>query len=188
MLKISKIDKSIDSFDKLEDLFDYIQSFNIEQKVNQQLKDLINLNINSYKQIINFYSKKGGRYKNIDDLFNDTKQIIENLNGQFNLNSIKNKLEGTDTKIIFESEDLLIVQVFDYELSCKIGSKHWCISTSESMWKHYVNEFTNQYFIYDFTKYISNKAFIIGVTINPLNKIYTAHYSDDTINRRLFYF
>jgi Ankyrin repeats (3 copies) len=195
ILKTNKIDKPIDSFDKLEDLFDYIQSFDINQKVNQvinslpsktrelvnqQLKDLISLNISYYKQIINFYSKKGGRYKNIKNLYDDTKQLIENLNGVFNLEETKKKLEGTNTKIVFESEDLLIVQVFDYNSSCKIESKHWCISTSENMWKQYVDKFTNQYFIYDFTKDISDKASMIGVTVNPLDSIKTAHYSDDT--------
>jgi len=142
MLLNSTINKDINSFDKLEDLYDYIQSYNINKKVNQvinslpsetrkivvdyDLKNLISMNIEYADLIKDFYSKKGGKYKYKNTLYDDTKQLIENIKGKFNLETIKEKLTHTsNTKIVYESEDLLIVKVYDYfhliELDLNIG-------------------------------------------------------------------
>jgi hypothetical protein len=195
MLTEIQIDRHIDSFEKLEDLYDYLQNFEINQKTNQvikalpsrtrqlvnnELKNLISLNTEYSKSVKDFYSKKGGRYKDIQSLINDTKDYINNLKGDFNLESIKKKLEGLNVIITAESEELLLIQVLDYDASCKIGSKSWCIVTSESYWRNYVNEFTNQYFVYDFTKDISDKRHMIGFTVSPGDKISNAHWADDS--------
>lgn len=195
MLSEVQIDKHIDSFEKLEDLYDYLQSFEINQKTNQvlkalpsrtrslandELKNLISLNTEYSKSIKDFYSKKGGKYTDITSLLKDTTDYINNLKGDFNLETIKKRLEGLNIKIVDESEELLLIQVIDFDASSKIGSKHWCIVTSENMWRSYVNEFTNQYFVYDFTKDISDKAHMIGFTVSPGDKISNAHWADDS--------
>jgi len=197
-LKNVNIDKPIEEFDKAEDLFDYIQNFEINKKINQvinaipsrtreladeKLRKLIELNIDVAPLIKDFYSKKGGRFKNSNDMYNDTKGLIENVKGGFNLETIKKKMEGLNVDIVLESEEMLIVQVNDYNASCKIGSKSWCISTSSSYWNSYVNEFTTQYFIYDFTKPISDKRHMIGVTVSPSGKFHAAHFADDSAVR-----
>ncbi len=195
------IDKPIDTFDKLEDLYDYIQSFEINRKVKQvinslpsgtrnmisdnkklfdELKNTISLNIDYAKLIKDFYSKKGGRYKEPVSLVKDTKDFITNLKGEFNSETIKKKLEGLNVEIVVDTPEILMIKVNDYSASCKIGSKHWCISTSQSYWNSYVNEFTNQYFVFDFTKDVSDKRHIIGTTISPSGKITSAHFADDS--------
>lgn len=195
MLSEIQIDRHIDSFEKLEDLYDYLQSYEINQKTNQvlkalpsrtrqlandELKSLISLNTEYSKPIKDFYSKKGGKYKDIDSLLSDTKDYINNLKGDFNLEGIKKRLEGLNVVLVDESEELLLIQVLDYDASSKIGSKSWCISTSESMWKSYVNEFTNQYFVFDFTKDMSDKKHMIGFTVSPGDKVSNAHWADDS--------
>ena len=194
---IHHLDKQVDSFEKMEDLYDYLQSFEIDRKVNQvlkslpsgtrelvndELKELIKLNSDDkiIKAIKDFYSKKGGRYKEVQSLIKDTKDYINNLKGDFNSEAIKKKLEGLNVEIVVDTEELLMVRVKDYDTSCKIGSKHWCISTSESMWNHYVNDFTNQYFVWDFTKDISDKRHMIGTTVSPGGKITSGHWADDS--------
>lgn len=194
-LKNVNLDRPVDSFEKLEDLYDYIADFKINKKTNQvikslpsrtrklvddKLKELIRLNTDYAESIKDFYSKKGGRYKDIESLYSDTKDLINNLKGDFNLESMKEKIKDLDVEIIHESPEVLMVKVNDYDASCKIGSKHWCISTSESYFKSYVNEFTNQYFIYDFTKDISDKRHMIGATISPSGEISSAHWADDS--------
>ena len=76
LLKNIKIDRPIESFKKLEDLYDYIQQFEINKKVNQiisalpsysqenvseGLRNLLKLNIEWEDHIKNFYHNKGGR-------------------------------------------------------------------------------------------------------------------------------
>jgi len=202
---INNLDKKIDEFEKLEDLYDYLQDFEINRKVNQTIKSLpsgtrtlvndeltnlikLNSEDKTIKAIKDFYSKKGGRYKDIASLIKDTKDYINNLKGDFNSDAIKKTLEGLNVEIIVDTPELLMIRVNDYDASCKIGSKHWCISTSQSMWNHYVNDFTNQYFVYDFTKDISDKAHMMGTTISPGGKITSGHWADDTAIRDLSYF
>lgn len=207
LLNKVRIDKSIDEFKTYENAFDYVQNFEINTKVNQvlkalpsgtrqlvndELKQLILLNTQYSKNIIDFYSKKGGRYKDIRSLISDTKSLIKNLSGDFNLGAMLRKIEDAglfeknpktklpSVEIKLKTPELLIIQVNDYKASCVIGSKHWCISTSESMWGSYVNSFTNQYFIYDFTKDVSDKRHLIGVTVSPDGSFSAAHWADDT--------
>lgn len=196
---VQNLDRQIDSFEKMEDLYDYLQDFEINRKVNQVIKslpsrtrELVNdelrnlIKLNAEEKTINalkdFYSKKGGRYKDIESLIKDTKDYINNLKGDFNSESIKKKIKenNLDVDIVIDTPELLMIRVNDYGASCKIGSKHWCISTSESMWNHYKTDFTQQYFVYDFTKDISDKRHMIGTTISPGGKISSAHWADDT--------
>lgn len=192
-----RLDKPIDEFDKLEDLYDYIQSKTIKSKTNQvinalpskareyvndELRNLISLNIKNANLLIDFYSKKGGKYSSLGQaaLIRDTKTFLENSMGEYNLETIKKSLVGLNVQIVHESPELLIITVGDYASSCKIGSKHWCISTSKNMWDNYVNATTKQYFIWDFTKSISDKTHMIGATIGANNKITAAHWANDT--------
>lgn len=197
-LKAIRIDKPIESFEKAEDLYDYIQTFEINTKTNQvinaipskarelvtdKLKELISLNSDVANQLKSFYSKKGGRFKTSKSLYDDTYQLIENLKGEFNADAIKKKLKGLNVEVVYETPELMIVAVFDFAASCKIGSKSWCISTSQSYWNNYVNEFTTQYFIYDFTKSVSDKTHLIGATISPSGSFHAAHFADDSAVR-----
>lgn len=189
-----KLDKPIDSFDKLEDLYDYITEFetnkaynqvtkalpsNARALINDELESLLKLNIEYAPLLKNWYKTKGGRYKETSALLSDTKDFINNLKGGFNLKAILGQLEGLNVEVVIKTPELLMVKVDDYEASKKIGSKHWCISTSESMWNSYVNDFTNQYFVYDFTKDISDRAHMIGCTVSPGGNITSAHWADD---------
>lgn len=194
-LKKTSINKPIEEFNKAEDLYDYLQSFEINKKTNQiinsipskartlvdeKLKKLLSLNIDVAPLIKDFYSKKGGKFKTSKDLYDDTYTLIENIKGDFNVETIKKKAAGLNAEVVMESPEMLILAVFDYPSSCKLGSKSWCISTSQSYWNNYVNEFTTQYFIYDFTKPISDKRHMIGVTVSPNGNFHAAHYADDS--------
>ena len=196
-LETIRLEKPITDFKKAEDLFDHIQSKGIDTKlnqvlkalpskareqVNQELKDLISLNIEHADLLIDFYSKKGGKYSKLGQsaLIRDTRTFLENAMGEFNLETIKKSLEGLNVQIAYESPTCLMVSVGDYKTSCKIGSKHWCIATSQHMWDNYVDGTTKQYFVWDFTKNISDKEHMIGATIGLGNRIKNAHWSDDS--------
>jgi len=195
MIKNVGLDKDINSFETAEDLYDYLTDKKFNTKVNQiinslpsrsrnlvnqDLKDLIKNNIDNSNSIKDFYSKKGGRYKNIKDLIKDTKSLILNLQGEWNPESIDYK-EG---ELIYKDSNTLILWIDDYNRSCDLGSKHWCISTSEDMFKGYTKGFKKQYFIYDFTKDISDKKSMIGATIDMNGKPTDIHYKDDTSGKR----
>ena len=70
--------------------------------------------------------------------------------GDFNLETIKKSIEGMNITIAYESDELLMVSVGDYDTSCKIGSRHWCISTSKNMWDNYVDLYNKTIFYMGF--------------------------------------
>ena len=195
MIKNISLDKDINSFKTAEDLYDYLTEKKFNTKVNQtinslpsrsrnivnqELKDLIKNNIDSVNSIKDFYSKKGGRYKNITDLIKDTKSLILNLQGEWNPESIDYK----KSELVYKDSNTLILHIDSYDRSCDLGSKHWCISTSEDMFGFYTIGFKKQYFIYDFTKDISNKKSMIGTTIDLSGKPTDIHYKDDTPGKK----
>jgi len=192
----SKI-KSIQDYDKLEDLFDFLQGSGITTKVNQvikaipsraralvndNLRKLLELNIQYEKPIKDFYSKKGGRFTQSNNLYNETEALIKNLSGGFSLTAMLKKIKDTNAKVevVLDRPDLLVLRPKDYHASEAMGSKSWCISYSRNYWDSYVDVFSNQYFIYDFSKELSDKKCMIGVTINPDKSFKAAHFKDDS--------
>jgi ankyrin repeat protein len=190
-LQTVKLDKPITEFKSPEEVYDYLTSLKINTKVNQvinslpsrtrrlandKLRDLISNNIKYASNIRDFYSKKGGRYKTFDKLYNDTESLIKNLSGGWNVESIK----YLPQELVYKDDTTLILHISSYERSNKLGSQHWCISTDEFMWKKYTDDFNKQYFIYDFSKSPSSKESMIGVTVTINGDIYATHYRDDT--------
>lgn len=188
----------IDSFTTIESVFDFLQGAGISTKVNQvinsipsrarqnvgnKLKKLLELNIKYAEEIKDFYSKKGGKFKNETDLYNETNTLITNLSGGFNLESMKKKIKDTrsNVHIIMETQGLLVIQPLDYEASHALGSSSWCISYSKNYWDSYADVFSNQYFIYDFSKQLSDKKSMIGVTVNPDGSFKAHHFKDDSV-------
>ena len=184
-IKQYKLDKDINSFNSSEDLYDYLTNVKIESKVkkainkipsrtrrlvNQELIDLIKNNIEQIDFIKTFFKDKSGKFDNINDLIKATKLTIENARGGWTPNSIDYK----KSELVYKDDFTLILNIDSYERSAKLGSSHWCISTSEHDFNNYTSGFKKQYFIYDFTKDMSDPKSMIGVTIgingNPSSK------------------
>lgn len=208
--------KQFDINKKVNQIINTLPSYTREN-VSEELENLLRLNIEWDEAIKAFYRNKGGRYnrhshwwklptefKSYQEWLVDvTKTLIKNLKGGFNLESIKEKMERNSLKVkslksetpgnydvecIIETPDLLMVRVNNFKSSHVIGSSHWCISQSASYWSSYVNEFTQQYFIYDFTKDISDIHHMIGATISPSGKITHAHFANDRAVQDMSYF
>jgi len=191
----------IHTFKRLEDLFDFLQGSGIDVKVSQvinaipsrarrnvtdDLKKLIELNIKYAEPLKDFYSKKGGKFKDAKSLYNETTALIDNLSGGFNLTAMKNKIKdkGCNVEVVLERPDLLVIRPIDYNASNALGSSSWCISYSKNYWDSYADVFSNQYFIYDFTKPLSDKKSMIGVTVNPDGSFKASHFKDDSVAPR----
>jgi len=188
----------IHTFKSLENLFDFLQGseidFKVKKIINQipsrarkhvtpKLEKLIELNITYGDHLRDFYAKKGGKFKNSQDLYNETEALINNLSGGFNLDKIKEKIAKNNLKveIALERPDLLVLQPKNYIASKALGARSWCISYSEPYWNSYVDVFSNQYFIFDFSKSLSDKKSMIGVTVNPDKSFKAAHFKDDSV-------
>jgi len=192
----------INTFETPEKLYDFLQGSQISDKVSKAIKalkkrlvyfnlssseeselaKLLELNIKHIDSLTDFYNKKGRKFNSFDNVYKETKSIITNLEGDFNLPAILRKIDetGAEVKIVLKRPDILVLIPLNYEASCKIGSRSWCIVTSQSQWNNYATLFNNQYYIFDFTKQISDNKSMIGATIDAEGKLYTAHFKDDS--------
>jgi len=221
---INNLDKPIDSFEKMEDLYDYLLEFDLNRKAGQvikalpsisrenatpELKTLISNNL-EYSDILKKYFREvGGRYNPerrhehrvekppefetySEWLYKDVLNYINNLKGGFTPDSIKKKCEGVNADVIVDKPNVMLVRVHDFEASRKIGTPGWCICQTQSWWNSYVDDFTTQYFVYDFTKDVGDPKHLIGVTIAPGSngegKIKEAQWSNNRPVGDLSYF
>ena len=195
---IKELDRPIDSFYSPEEVFNYIHIKMLNRKFNKIIKsipsksrvlvddnieNLIKLNIDCGSSLSNFYSKKGGRYKNSSDLYNDTLSLIKTIKGEWILSSIPYNSD----ELVYKDYTILILCISSFERCNILGSQHWCISTNQTYWDHYSMEFSKQYIIYDFSKEISDKRSMIGVTIDNKGEVDSAHYRDDSDAMGLWY-
>jgi len=93
---------------------------------------------------------------------------------------IKDIVRNVNAEIVKETPELLVLRIGDFAAAKKLGSPSWGIVHSERMWSYYVDKYTNQYFVYDFSKSPTDKEYLLGVTVKPGGKIEHAYYQDDT--------
>lgn len=203
-----KIDRPIDTFEKAEELFDYIQNYENDKIVNKlfneltpKLKKLVDKDKFTkilrtgikYEENLKKFFKKCKAYEpdsedalGVEALYSDTIKYIENLEGIFNSEAIQNRIknENLNIDIIHDANTMLILKVNDYESMKVLGSTDWCIVKSENHWDNYVNDFTVQYMIFDFTKDRTEREHAIGVTVSvnfgtEPNKYTAMHWAND---------
>ncbi len=101
-------------------------------------------------------------------------QSIENCNKKFGKN-------GVD--VLYDEGGLMIMEVKSFA-SCKelFSNTSWCIASSLHQWDAYVggeNQFNKQYSILNFNLSPSDNNSIIGITIEPKQKVRACHAKND---------
>ena len=126
------------------------------------------------KKNINTFISKISRYKDNKSLINALKLFSKD--SMNDINEIKNKLsELTSTSIVFENNDIMILNVKDYNDIKILGSDtSWCIVPSERMWGNYTKG-RYQFILYNKNKDEYDVKFKIGFTLNVDGSIHAAH-------------
>lgn len=124
-----------------------------------------------------YIGKKIAAFKTPDDLNAALKQLYSSLN-DFTMEAITLKAENNNVRILVEVDDLLIVEVIDFEQSKVMGSPSWCIARDESYFKSYTGNGKQQYFVYDFLREAEDESSMIGITLDN-GECSAAHYKDD---------
>ena len=185
------------SYKAIEDLDDKLNKRLKDQKVqlfahsiaSNKYKDLYNEE--SYKIIENIYDlklksdvfqdyigKKIAAYKTPEEFNGGLTKFLDSMN-DFSMIPVLNKAENAGVTIISQADDILIVQVEDYEQSKLLGSSSWCIVRHESYFNSYTDGGNKQYFLFDFSKESSDNESMIGFTIDIDGEHYAAHYKND---------
>lgn len=185
------------SYKAIEDLDDKLNRRLKDQKVqlfahsiaSNKYKHLYNEE--SYKIIENIYDlklktdvfqdyigKKIAAYKSPEEFNEGLSKFLASMN-DFSMRAVLNKAENAGVTVISQADDILIVQVEDYEQSKLLGSSSWCIVRHESYFNSYTDGGNKQYFLFDFTKESADNESMIGFTIDIDGEHYAAHYKND---------
>lgn len=197
----------IDQFNTPEEVIDSLISKNSKSNLNQMLGAIPSQTRNFLKEcddfdqlerfliqhadkksaIIDFFSKKGGRYGDYDD-YEVIEKIIDDLDKVINSKSISDisqiSKKSPHVKFVLEDSKVLIVAV-DYEGIQEVGSNYWCITEDECIFNDYVLEDSPriQLVVYfkDKKPFVDDQS-VLGVTWDLENRsIYAAHWEDDSI-------
>jgi hypothetical protein len=174
---------------------DAINSFNTAQKKllkTNELSETDNKTLARFSKLsdtkrINFI-KKVSTIEDFQELMRQMRHITS-VHFEWNKDSFMDfirNVEGIKYETIYESDNVVLVKVADYETIKQLGkTTNWCISKNKSYWNNYIENHhgkTTQYMIFDFSKLEDEKLSIVGFTTTYNKGITSAH---DFVNNNL---
>lgn len=150
---------------KVMDMMELLYDLKIEKEI---LQEQIGSKIAAYKTPEEFYT---GLKKLYGVLSNFTKDLI------------LEKVSKNNTKITYENDDIIILEIKRFEESSLFGAPSWCISRDIGYFTSYTKNGSKQYIVYNFKPETETKKTLIGITLND-NLIKAANYkNNDNIKR-----
>lgn len=196
-LKFDFIDacKKLSSFEKIDDKMNKLIR---EHKIKKYAESIVSV---KYKHLYNDQSYK--LFKELYDLgidlkivqeligkklavaetetmFNDNIKSLINSFNDFDIESIKIKAVSNKVKVISDVDNILIMEIENFEQSKKLGSGSWCISRNKTYFEQYTEKGAKQYFIYDFNQTSKSVKSLMGVTLTKINTVKAAHNKSDS--------
>jgi hypothetical protein len=141
-------------------------------------KELYDLDFPAEKLQKNIGSKIAG-IKTQEDFTFVVKQLYASLSG-FNAEAKKSVADDLKANVIVDNQDILVLEIENYEQSRKLGSSSWCIVRDAMYFDEYVRKGSRQFFIYDFSKKEIDNDSMIGITLDKDGYNLFQHFKDDT--------
>lgn len=139
--------------------------------------EILDSNVNT-TQLQNLIGKKIALYNNTEEFNEGLRKVLDRING-FYLDTYLEKVKEKNAKIISNKDNVLIIQVENFEQSKNLGSTSWCISRDKQYFDSYTSDNQNQFFIYDFNFESTDENSMIGMTLNKNNDIYVCYSKFD---------
>lgn len=199
ILKASKFDfieicKTAASFEKVDDTMHKIIR---EHKIKKYAESIVSskykhlYNAKSYKLFKELYDL-GIDLKIVQDMigkklaavetekmFNEHIKSLINSFNDFDMESIKIKAVSNKVNVISDTDNILILEISDFEQSKRLGSGSWCISRNKTYFDQYVERDGKQYFIYDFNQTSKSVKSLVGITLTSTKAVKAAHSKSD---------
>ena len=144
---------------KVMDIMELLYDLKIEKEI---LQEQIGSKIAAYNTPEDFYT---GLKKLYGVLSNFTKDLI------------LEKVSKNNTKITYENDDIIILEIKRFEESALFGAPSWCITRDIGYYTSYTNG-SKQYIVYNFKPETETKKTLIGITLND-NLIKAANYKNN---------
>lgn len=129
-------------------------------------------------QLQNLIGKKIAFYKTPEQFNEGLRDVFEKLDG-FHIEGYLAKAEEYKAKIISSEDNVLILQIENFEQSEKLGSTSWCISRQKHYFNSYTSDNNKQFFVYNFNLDSTDEDSMIGMTLHKDNSLYVAHSKFD---------
>lgn len=161
---------------KYRHLYDY--------KTQEIFKELYTLGV-SKAYIQDNIGRKLAAFNTPEDFNNALRKVVQTFNG-FDERAYIEKANRYGADIVSNSHDILVLQIDNFDQSNKLGSPSWCISRDQYYFDSYCNTNSVQFFMYDFSKDITDTSSMIGITYGLDNgkidfkNIKAAHYKNDS--------
>lgn len=198
ILKNNKVNYTVFADKDFEAIDDYISHIVHEHKVKAYANSIFS---NKYKHLMNdealgyfrelydlefpvqnlkkSIGSKIAAIKTQEDFTFAVKQLYSTLSG-FNYEAKKTMVEQYGAREVAYKDDVLVVEIDNYEQSKKLGSSSWCIVRDSVYFDDYVRDDRRQFFIYDFSKKEIDNDAMIGITLDKNGINLYQHLKDDT--------
>jgi hypothetical protein len=140
-------------------------------------KELYDLGIDS-KIVQEMIGKKLAAVET-EKMFNEHIKSLINSFNDFDMESIKIKASSNKVNVISDTDNILILEISNFEQSKKLGSGSWCISRNKTYFDQYVERGGKQYFIYDFNQTSKSVKSLVGITLTSTKTVKAAHSKSD---------
>lgn len=142
-----------------------------------------------YKAGDKIYSGQMFRFKNIREFIKSAQNFIKNID---NTETVKfyeaiekcnDKYGSYGAQVCFDENGILILEIKSFQANQMLNShtRH-CIKDTLSQWDYYVggeNVYNKQYYLYNFNLPSFDNNSVIGITIEPKQKIRACHLKND---------
>jgi len=198
ILKNNKVNYTVFADKDFEAIDDYISHIVHEHKVKAYANSLFS---NKYKHLMNdealgyfrelydlefpvqnlkkSIGSKIAAIKTQEDFTFVVKQLYGTLSG-FNYDAKKTMAEQYGAREVSYKDDVLVLEIENYDQSKKLGSSSWCIVRDSVYFDDYVRDDRRQFFIYDFSKKEIDNDAMIGITLDKNGANLYQHLKDDT--------
>lgn len=188
------MDKDLTTFERLDDkINECVLNHNIKQYAHSissnkykhlydedsylLIRELYDLNIET-SVLQDLIGKKMAAFKSSDE-FNTGLTKLLNTFTNFSPELIEEKAKLNNIKIVSNENNIMILEIKNFEQSQNIGSSSWCISRDRIYFDSYTSYNANQYFIYDFNKKSTDIESMIGLTLTSSGDYHAAHKKND---------
>ena len=182
---------------KFEQFMDKLDDVKKKSEINKIVKNIFTgkykelLNEKSYEYFESWYDNgidektikaqlagKIASFKDSDSLNNAFRKITNDL-FKWGRDLYIGKANMHNAKVVFDSEEALILKISDFSASKELGSQSWCISRTESFFKSYTTS-DDQYFVFDFERNPEDVRSMVGITLNAkMGNFRASHLKND---------
>lgn len=104
----------------------------------------------SPKLIKKMVGRKIRGFSDVDYLNSELEKLYEEVQGDWNKKNYLEKLKKTNSKILLNEDNKLVIEILNHDDAKTLGTSNWCVSRDKNFYFDYVGDQERFVFVYDF--------------------------------------